>query len=51
MKNTIKEILFPNSVKEENILREVILSNSLRETEKKASNFKNKEKVFKLYFP
>jgi hypothetical protein len=51
MKKSIKEILFPNSVKEENVLRNIILSNSLKESEKKEKSYNDKEKVIRLFIP
>jgi hypothetical protein len=52
VKKSIKEVLFPNSVKEENILRDLILANSLKESEKKDRNYgEEKEKLIRLFIP
>jgi hypothetical protein len=50
VRKTIKEILFPNSTKEENILRDIILANSLKESEKIDKKNNDKEKVIRLFF-
>ncbi len=51
MRKTIKELLFPNLTKEDSILRDIILSNSLNESEKTNKKQNDKEKVIRLFVP